>query len=330
MRKIKFALIAVVMVLALVSCQKEQEVEIAGVKYGQYGSAVFHGEVLVDSDLSVDGTTNIDDLDIDLSGELEIDGGLTDFGGCTAGVADGDNDVCIAAVLEVDGELEADGAIDADSDLDVDGTSNLDDVDIDLSASLNIDGHMVDIGTCTTPATADSDNDLCVAADAEIDGVLDLDGSPTSAQFGGELVIEAGGKISVGGMITGTTGAIFVCIGTHTHTDAETVASVCHLPANSNVIDLHYLITTDWNDGTSATVDCGIEGGDVNAFLAAVDLNGVGNNTFARMGSGATYPAETAMVDVGAAAAHIICQVAEGANDASEGSATLYLFYTID
>jgi len=70
-----------------------------------------------------------------------------------------------------------DGNVDIDDDIDVNGTTNLDDVDIDLATSLNIDGHMVDIGTCTTPATADGDNDLCVAGDAEIDGTIDADGA---------------------------------------------------------------------------------------------------------------------------------------------------------
>jgi hypothetical protein len=59
--------------------------------------------------------------------------------------------------------------------LTVDGTSNLDDVDIDLSASLNIDGHMVDIGTGSY-SVANGDNDLGVAGDVEIDGELELDG----------------------------------------------------------------------------------------------------------------------------------------------------------
>jgi hypothetical protein len=165
----------------LAECQAaatpEPDIEARGVAYGQFMSIRALNDILVDDDLSVDGTTDLDDLDIDLTSELEIDGALTDFGGCTAGVADGDNDVCIAAVLEVDGEIEADGAIDADSDLDVDGTTNLDDVDIDLSASLNIDGHMVDIGTCTTPSAADGDNDLCVAAVLEVDGELEADGN---------------------------------------------------------------------------------------------------------------------------------------------------------
>jgi cytoskeletal protein CcmA (bactofilin family) len=46
-----------------------------GTKYGQYGSAVFHGDVRVDSDLDVDGTLNADAMDID--GALQLDSTLT-------------------------------------------------------------------------------------------------------------------------------------------------------------------------------------------------------------------------------------------------------------
>lgn len=70
----------------------------------------------------------------------------------------------------------ADGNVAIDDDLDVNGTTNLDDADIDLTASLNIDGHMVDIGTGSC-SVADADNDLCVAGDVEVDGELELDGA---------------------------------------------------------------------------------------------------------------------------------------------------------
>jgi cytoskeletal protein CcmA (bactofilin family) len=58
-------------------------------------------------------TTGID-IDVGSVTGLTIDGGMVDIGGGTCGVADGDNDVCIAGVLEVDGELELDGTIDVD------------------------------------------------------------------------------------------------------------------------------------------------------------------------------------------------------------------------
>lgn len=76
---------------------------------------VADGNVSITDDLAVDGTTNLDDVDIDLTASMNIDGHMLDVGTGTCGVADGDNDVCIADVLEVDGEAEFDGAIDADS-----------------------------------------------------------------------------------------------------------------------------------------------------------------------------------------------------------------------
>lgn len=67
--------------------------------------------VSVEHDLSVDGTANLDDLDIDLSGEFEIDGALVDIGGGTGATADGDNDLLVAGDLEVDNVIDVDGYI---------------------------------------------------------------------------------------------------------------------------------------------------------------------------------------------------------------------------
>lgn len=125
--------------------------------------------------LHVDGIANLDDVDIDLSSEFEIDGALVDIGGGTCGVADGDNDLCVAAVLEVDGEIEADGPVDLDGSSDV----------VQLSVTgyttqtndlVQIDGGLIDIGGGTY-ATADGDNDLGVQGDLEVNGNVDADGT---------------------------------------------------------------------------------------------------------------------------------------------------------
>jgi len=76
---------------------------------------------------------------------MSVDGGLTDFGGGTCGVADGDNDVCIAADLEVDNELEVDGSIDLDGtvmDADVSGAISL---DADTASNFSVSGASVDL-----------------------------------------------------------------------------------------------------------------------------------------------------------------------------------------
>lgn len=109
------------------------------------GAVTVNDNVSITGTLAVDGVSNLDDVDIDLSAEFEVDGHLTDFGGCTADVADGDNDVCIAAVLEVDGELEADGAIDADSTSDFADTATFskgsgDAIVVSAGGTLNVNG----------------------------------------------------------------------------------------------------------------------------------------------------------------------------------------------
>jgi len=82
--------------------------------------------------LAVTGyTTQTSDL-------VTFDGGLVDIGGATAGVADGDNDLAVAGVLEVDGELEADGPIDADSTVSIGSWLSLDKSDFSATSGATL------------------------------------------------------------------------------------------------------------------------------------------------------------------------------------------------
>ena len=73
-------------------------------------------------------------------------------------------------------DIQSGATTDFSGDVDVDGTTNLDDVDIDLSASLNIDGHMLDVGTGSY-TLADSDDDVGIAGDLEVDDDVQVDGN---------------------------------------------------------------------------------------------------------------------------------------------------------
>jgi hypothetical protein len=88
------------------------------------GSTVIIGSEAAADSITLDANDTVTsglNIDVGSVSGMTIDGGLLDIGGGTCGVADGDNDVCIAAVLEVDGELELDGALDADSTADFAG-----------------------------------------------------------------------------------------------------------------------------------------------------------------------------------------------------------------
>lgn len=165
-------------------------------------------------------------IDVGSVSGMLVNGGVTNIGGGTPGVATGDNDLYVTADLEVDNVLDVDGSVDVDGtgvdidlsaafSIDGDTASNIslaaqdltieaetgtviikgdeaaaDAITLDAddaagvgvtiavgsSGGLNIGGGLTDIGggTCGTAA---GDNDLCVAADLEVDNVLDVDGS---------------------------------------------------------------------------------------------------------------------------------------------------------
>jgi hypothetical protein len=205
--------------------QSEEALTITGTN-AQDALNVDDGNVDIADDVDVDGTTNLDDVDIDLSAEFEVDGHMTDFGGCTASVADGDGDVCVSAVLEVDGELEIDGTLDADSTSDFADTVTLSKASgnalvvtaggtISLPATSDIASlGYVGIGDGTPDGAVTSGNDeelyvegeLEVDGEAEFDGIIDADSTSDFADTmtlskgsGNALVIASGGTLDANG-----------------------------------------------------------------------------------------------------------------------------------
>lgn len=176
---------------------------------GATGDITTDGDITADGDLTVGGTADFSGATVSgittstlesltvtgavvMTDNLTVDGTLAVTGAVTFGALDGTaNDVTFYSdtagdLMRWDQSAEAlvitgtngqnaldiiDGNVSIADDLAVDGTTNLDDVDIDLSASLNIDGHMLDVGSGTY-ATADGDNDLGVAGDLEVEGAL--------------------------------------------------------------------------------------------------------------------------------------------------------------
>jgi hypothetical protein len=303
------------------------------------GATIDGGTLDVNDAVDVDGSS--DEVQLAVTGYttqtsdmIQIDGGLTDIGGGTYGVADGDNDLGVAGTLEVHGQARLEGNVDLNDQLDLDGDSD----EVQLSVNgyttqtndlVQLDGGLTDIGGGTY-GTADGDNDLGVEGDLEANGALDVGGTTA---FGDDVTLANDKTIYGSTSVTGTHGVMMLCYGSHSHSDVENVVKICDIPANANVIDYAYHVTTDWNDGTEATVNCGYDGGDatdVNALIAADSINGIGDDTLLRMGADAEHPASTTVGDIGTTDAYVRCQVAESDNDASAGSATLYIWYQID
>jgi len=142
----------------------------------------------IEGDVDVNGTTNLDAVDID--GAVQIDEAVTvgtagsgfdvTFQSGTSGdlfLWDSSDEVLILTGTDAQNALSiVDGNVDIEDDLDVNGTTNLDDVDIDLSAAMHIDGHMLDVGTGSY-TLADADDDVGIAGDLEVDDDVQVDGN---------------------------------------------------------------------------------------------------------------------------------------------------------
>jgi hypothetical protein len=310
-------------------------------------------DVAISGDVDINGNTFTIDADADTTLVASTDdvisvtiGAATGYakfltgnvaiGNGTPGGTINGEDLYVEGYVEIDGELEADGAIDADSTLDVDGATNLDDLDIDLSASLNIDGHMVDIGTCSTPSTADADNDLCVAGDTEIDGELELDGAldaDSTANFAGVVTLGT----NVENVIAPSVATLAV---TYT-TGAGGTDTLATIGAGEVwiILGCYANVTTNWDvsAGDDAYLNVGDDGDadgllDLDdAELQAADTEGTGAAAgwqgFMSTDTRGAYMASTPYV-YGLAAGDTI-DVAWGAtgDDLTAGELTLYLVY---
>jgi len=233
---------AVLLVLALMAwltgCNKDQGIEAESVRLGQYGPAVFHGDVEIDDDLTVDDdiTASSDlavtaDLSVgdtlDVDGDIDLDGdgfdvnitagGSIDTDGATnlsASAGDITIDAEAGSLLLIGSEAAAD-AIELDANDTV--TSGID-IDVGSVSGLTIDGGLVDIGGGSY-ATADSDDDLGIAGDLEVDGNIDADGSMTLAstltQADGNVVVADYVRVTAQTAITVTDSAAFTATGTY-------------------------------------------------------------------------------------------------------------------
>ncbi len=112
----------------------------------------------------------------------------------------------------------------------------------------------------------------------------------------------------------------------HDNTSAEAAVTIGVLPKNAIVTDVTYAVITDWNDTLGATVNCGTAS-DPDAFVATVSINGIGDGTIYRTGD-AGLPAASTLIQTSATET-VSCQVAETADNASEGSARLTVYYSL-
>ena len=279
------------------------------------GRLILKGDEAAANGITIDAndavTTGLD-IDVGSVSGMRVDGGLLDVGGGTCGVADGDNDVCIAAVLEVDGELEADGAIDADNGLTVDG------------AVTNIGGG--------TPEVATGDNDLFVTADLEVDGELECDGT-----------VDIDGVMN---LVVGTEhiGAMTIASTSITYTAAAGGSGTVATVGASEIWIVHAVlvnVTTNFDaTGDDATLTVG-DGNDTDGFITLADAELQTADTeatgFAAGWQGLVPATQGAYIDSAAGTNYFIYDgtdtidwaVDEGDGETlSAGAATIYVIYT--
>lgn len=237
-------------------------------------------------------------------------------------VAMNGEDAFVEGTFEVDGAARFDGAVDANStgdfadtltlskgsgnglvvtanadlngDLDVDGTANLDNVDADLTAEMNIDGELVCIGATGDGQTADGDDDLIVKGDLEVDDTLDVDGDIDLDGDGFDVNITGGASIDADAASNFSASAGDITV------EAETGSITLkgdEAAADAVYIDANDAVTTGLTIATGSVSGVAVTGGpfDVNV-TGAISLDADAASNLSASAGNITIDAETGRV----------------------------------
>ena len=279
----------------------EEALVIVGIN-AQDALDVNDGNVDINDDIDVDGTSNFDNTDID--GTFTMDGTAFDVNSTTTVTIDNTNTtngVVINAVTSTSpisighttSETTVNDNLSVTGDLAVDGTANLDNTDID--GTLTMDGTALDINSTTT-VTIDNTNtsngvvinavtsaspvsighttsettvndNLVVTGDADLNGALDVDGTANLD------VTDIDGSVDIQGAVTvNESGAD---LDFRVETDSEDSALV--VDGGSGLVHIEGSLVVDgginYGVDTSATTD------DYKVVIATLGNEGIANGT---------------------------------------------------
>lgn len=172
-----------------------------------------------------------------------------------------------------------------------------------------------------TPSTTQDGEDAYVEGTLEVDGAVDLD---STVNLGGDVTLAAGYQIIAE---NGTNaGVVFAAENTLAYTDV-TSKTMFVLPANSDIVDTLWVVSTAFNDSGTDTIDCGTSPqADPDDYVDGYDGSSA---TVNRLGDGADMPSGV-LGDVGSSNVTVVCLYTGQNSNASAGAGRLIIWYSID
>lgn len=169
----------------------------------------------------------------------------------------------------------------------------------------------------------DDDNDTSITADTEDQIDIEINGSDDFQFTANTFTVRSGSKVNPENATNA--GAVFAGTNSVAYTDTAN-KTMFVIPANADIIDWTFDVTTLFDDSTTDVVDCGTTSGDPDEYVDALDSSAAGVN---RMGDNADMP-DAGRGDVGASDITVLCKYTGGTGDASAGAATLIIEYIVD
>jgi len=250
----------------------------------------------ISGDIDVDGTTNLDIVDIDgavdmattlaVAGNVDFNGDLDVDGTTNLDVVDIDGAVDMASTLAVAGVLTG-ASLDISGDIDIDGTANLDVVDIDgavdMASTLTVAGNSVlasaDVTGVATAATFEPDGDTAAGDNAAI-GYTSVDGLIITGQGStNDVTIKNDADAIVMRVPTGTDDVVFTdnvtisgdltVTGTTTQVDTVTMEAANAVVFEGATADAHETTLTVVDPTADRTINLPNQSGTLPVLAAA-------------------------------------------------------------
>jgi len=209
---------------------------------------------------------------------------------------------------------EADGLIlDADADTTLSSPTD-DQIDVEISGAddFTFTANLLTALSGSTIAT-NTIAETTAASGVTIDGLLVKDGG---------LTVLAGADVIA--QNSTNSGLIFACENTVAFGDTAN-KTICVIPANANIVDITFWVSTAFDDSGTDLIACGTTSGDPDEYVD--DLAG-GTAGINRMGDAADMV--IAMADVGASDITVLCKYTGQNANATAGAARLAILYTVD
>lgn len=183
---------------------------------------------------------------------------------------------------------------------------------------------LADLNGVADALVLDTDGDTTISADTDDTINIEISAADDFVLTANTFTVSAGSMINPENATL--SGAVFAALNTVAFGDTAN-KTMFVIPANADIVDVIFNVTTLFNSSGTDVVACGTTTGDPDEYVDDLDVETAGMN---RMGDAADMALTDAPGDVGASDITVLCKFTQSVADANAGSAQLIITFRID